>query len=99
MSPLPRPPTYPLRPSRPILCLPSPGPTTKLRGVKKHGTYKGEDLDGVVDTSSAGNLKGLEGEGLLALELVEQLETLESSSLLEVGRDLSSLSSGTLQRK
>jgi hypothetical protein len=71
-------------------------PTLK---VSSSYTYEGEDLDGVVNTSSASDFKGLEGEGLLALELVEQLEALESGSLLEVGRDLSSLSSGTLQRK
>ncbi len=58
------------------------------------GTDEREDHDGVVEGSEAGDLEGLEGEGLLALELVEELETLETGRLLVVGRDLTGLSTG-----
>lgn len=59
------------------------------------GTDEREDHDGVVEGSEAGDLEGLEGEGLLALELVEELEALETGRLLVVGRDLTGLSTGT----
>lgn len=57
-------------------------------------TYEGEDHDGVGDGAEARDLEGLEGEGLLALELVEELEALETGRLLEVGRDLTGLATG-----
>lgn len=58
-------------------------------------TDEREDHDGVVEGSEAGDLEGLEGEGLLALELVEELEALETGRLLIVGRDLAGLSTRT----
>jgi hypothetical protein len=69
------------------------------KGKKRAGTNEGEDHDRVRDGTETGDLKGLEGESLLTLELVQQLETLETGRLLEVGRDFTSLSSGTCEGK
>lgn len=64
-------------------------------GIRGRRTHEGEDHDGVREGTETGDVKGLEGEGLLALEGVQQLETLKTGRLLEVGRDLSRLTSGT----
>ena len=53
--------------------------------------YRGEDLDGVSDGTKAGGVEGLEVENLNALKGTENLKTLETGGLVDVGGDLASL--------
>lgn len=57
-------------------------------------TYEALDLDRVLGSTEVGHLKRLHVENIDALELSEQLETLETGGLLLVGGDLTCL--GTL---
>jgi hypothetical protein len=58
-------------------------------------TYKRENHDGVSEGAETVDLEGFERESLFSLELVKEFETFETGSLFNVGRNFSSLSSGT----
>lgn len=72
----------------------SEGPSLCTR--ERMDTYEALDLDGVVGGAEVGHLERLHVEDIDTLELAEQLETLETGSLLLVGGHLTLLGALTL---
>ena len=55
----------------------------------------GADEDGVLQCAQTAGVEGLHVENIDALHLTENLETLETGGLLEIGGDGAGLSAGT----
>jgi hypothetical protein len=74
----------------------SPGVHAAAQGRRTEGTYQREDLNGVGHSAHSNDLQGLDGEGILSLELHHELEPLETGRLLQVGGHESGLASLSL---